>query len=355
MNSALLSIISDAYQLGSTEKLTVKNLGQGLIHQTFLIQSDIGACVLQGFNRQVFQFPERIDHNLGMLADSGLAEGLPFELPLPLKNKERNGLTFVDGKFYRLFHFVNGQTIQEISKPHQAYLAAKAYGQFAEKGKSIAVGQLQDTIPNFHRLDLRYDRLKVVAEQKTNFSEDEQELLDFYLGQSALITSYCQTIEALPQRLTHNDTKLNNLIFSENSEKVEALIDLDTVMGGYLFYDFGDLVRTVACSVAETSQDWEDLYLNSAVFESLLKGYLEGIRGFAKRSELETLLLGGEVMTCLMGMRFFTDHLEGNVYYKVEYPEQNFHRAKNQMILLRDQQEKREGLKKILNRLLQID
>ncbi|NVK51074.1 MAG: aminoglycoside phosphotransferase family protein, partial [Cyclobacteriaceae bacterium] len=109
-------------------------------------------------------------------------------------------------------------------------------------------------------------------------------------------------------------------------------------------YDFGDLVRTVACSIPETSTKWDEIRLQEGIFEQLMLGYLEGIKHLVSSEEFESLLLGGEVMTCMMGLRFFTDHLQGNVYYRVHYPEQNLHRAKNQMILLRDQQAKREIL-----------
>ena len=128
---------------------------------------------------------------------------------------------------------------------------------------------------------------------------------------------------------------------------MEAVIDLDTLMAGMLLYDFGDLVRTVACSEPETSQNWQNLFLIPEVFEDLLKGYWEGIKDFATPEEIKSLLLGGEVMTIIMGLRFFTDHLEGNVYYRVEYREQNFHRAKNQMIFLQSQQAIRPKLQQI--------
>ena len=118
-------------------------------------------------------------------------------------------------------------------------------------------------------------------------------------------------------------------------------------MGGYLMYDFGDLVRTVACSLPETSTQWEAIHLIPEIFEELLRGYWEGVSEFALREEAQSLLLGGEIMTLIMGLRFFTDHLQGNIYYRVSYPEQNFDRAKNQMIFLQSQQENRGSLKRI--------
>jgi Ser/Thr protein kinase RdoA (MazF antagonist) len=203
---------------------------------------------------------------------------------------------------------------------------------------------MQETIPNFHRLDLRFAKLKEVAKDQSGLSLEEQEVLDFYLGQQPLVDWYLDQIHELPLRVTHNDTKINNLIFSTDLGKVEAIIDLDTLMGGYLMYDFGDLVRTVACSLPETSTDWGNIIVKPELVEELMKGYWEGVHKVVSDKEAASLLLGGEIMTLIMGLRFFTDHLQGNTYYKVTYPEQNFHRAKNQMIFLKSQQTERERL-----------
>ncbi len=346
-HSSLLEVIASNFPLHSSQPLQIKPLGEGLIHQTFLIAGQPKSWVLQGFNKKVFKYPERIAANLNLLCKLSESEPLPFILPLPLANKKGETLTEVEGQFYRLFEFVKGQTIQKITDPNQGYLAAKAYGQFANWGKEIKAEDLQESIPNFHRLDLRFSRFLEVLNSKKSLSPEEKEVTDFYAGQSSLIERYFSLAKSLPFRLTHNDTKINNLIFSENLDRVEAVIDLDTLMAGMLLYDFGDLVRTVACSEPETSQNWENLLLIPEVFEMLLKGYWEGIKDFANPDEIKSILFGGEVMTIIMGLRFFTDHLEGNVYYRVEYPEQNFHRAKNQMIFLQRQQSLRADLQEI--------
>ena len=110
-------------------------------------------------------------------------------------------------------------------------------------------------------------------------------------------------------------------------------------------YDFGDLARTVACSLPETFTQWDAIHLIPDIFEELLQGYWEGVREIATAEEAKSILFGGEIMTLIMGLRFFTDHLQGNIYYRVTYPEQNFHRAKNQMIYLQSQQDQRTSLK----------
>jgi hypothetical protein len=347
MNSNLLSALAESYTILENQPLKIRHLGEGLIHETMVIDNTVDKWVLQGFNEAVFNFPERIDHNLSLLSNYALSHPLPFLLPLPILNKSGKGLTEIDGKKYRLFEFVKGSTLQLIDNPHQAYIAARGYGEFASWANGINGSEMQDTIPNFHRLDLRFENLILAAKDKADLSAEETEILDFYLSQQHLVDWYLSQRDRLPLRVTHNDTKINNLIFSEDLTQVNALIDLDTLMGGFLMYDFGDLVRTVACSLPETDTQWGAIHLITTLFEELLKGYWEGVRDIVQPGEAKSLLLGGEIMTLIMGLRFFTDHLQGNVYYRVSYPEQNFHRAKNQMILLQTQQECRDLLKNI--------
>ncbi|PZX52734.1 phosphotransferase enzyme family protein [Algoriphagus chordae] len=348
-----IASILAAYSFNSFEDFSFHPFGAGLIHGTYLIDSGEDKYILQEFNTTVFQFPERIAHNQRQIKSQGDDSLLPFTLPLPIPNSAQKLITEWNGKLFRLFEFVSGQTIQQITNLNQAYLASKAYGVFADWGKIVETHKLQECIPDFHRLDLRFATLQKVAADKESISIEDQEILDFYLGQKALIAEYKKYQSVLPHRLTHNDTKINNLIFSNDFSKVEALVDLDTLMDGYLMYDFGDLVRTVACSESETSQYWDNIKLEIPVFEELLKGYWEGVNSLATAEETKSLILGGEVMTCVMGLRFLTDYLQGNIYYRVEYPTQNFHRAKNQMLLLKSIQASKAELTEIWKRVTQ--
>jgi len=342
------------YQLENNEELSFQRFGSGLIHQTFLIEVNQKKYILQGFNSNVFTYPNRINDNLTFLSQSGELRLLPFELPLPIINREGSGMVDFQGGLYRLFDFVKGETLQQITDPDQATVAAEAYAIFSKWASRFPISQFIETIPNFHRLDLRFDRLEQVAKSARNLSAAEIRVLSFYMGQKPLVEAYLKTIQAIPQRLTHNDTKINNLIFSPDLRKVRAVIDLDTIMPGYLLYDFGDLVRTVASGEEEISQNWGNQKLLVPIFEKLLAGYWAGAGNWMTQAEAKSLLIGGEVMTCLMGIRFFTDHLEGNVYYQVAYEEQNFHRANNQMIFLQSLQSHRANLQSIFSKITEI-
>ena len=338
MFDALATALKQAYPQFTDAPLTLSPFGEGLIHETLLVRQLDNKWILQGFNASVFRFPERIAHNLDLLSKHLNQSPLPFQLPLPLLTQEGKGLASIEGKQYRLFDFVQGTTLQQVQQQAQARIAAQAYGKFAAWASPLPAATFEETIPNFHRLDLRYARLKEVAKDQPSLPEEEQGLLDGYLAQQPLIDYYLKQLAQLPLRVMHNDTKINNLIFAPSLEKVEALVDLDTLMGGYLMYDFGDLVRTVACSLPETSTEWSQIQALPELVEELLSGYLEGLEGALSAEEKDSLLFGGEIMTLIMGLRFLTDHLEGNVYYRVTYPLQNLHRAKNQLALLQSQQ-----------------
>lgn len=338
MFDALLTSLNQAYPQFTDAPLTVSPFGEGLIHETLLVRQSGHKWILQGFNASVFRFPERIEHNLDLLSKHLQQSPLPFQLPLPLLTGEGKGLASIEGKQYRLFDFVQGTTLQQVQQAAQAKVAAQAYGRFAAWASPLPATAFEETIPNFHRLDLRFARLKEVAQTQASLPEEEQGLLEGYLAQQPLVDYYIKQLAQLPLRVMHNDTKINNLIFAPSLEKIEALVDLDTLMGGYLMYDFGDLVRTVACSLPETSTQWNQIHVLPELVEELLSGYLEGLEGTLSAGEKDSLLFGGEIMTLIMGLRFLTDHLEGNVYYRVTYPLQNLHRAKNQLILLQSQQ-----------------
>lgn len=315
---------------------SLQPFGEGHIHHTYLVETSEGKMVLQKFNFKVFTAPEKISHNHIMMLQEIDRDKLDFQLPLPIPNLEREVFTKIDDSLFRFMPFVSGVCVNEIHEPKQAYLAAKAFAEFVDSGKLIDPENFQEVIPGFNDLVLRFEQLRVAINQ-TNRKIDKElkELIDFYLAQKPLVEEYEMWITKLPLRLTHNDTKINNLIFSEDLSKVNAVIDLDTLMGGYAFYDFGDLVRTVACTEHEHAVKWEKIGVDKSKYLALKKGFLEGGKGFLTKDEIASLPFGGKMMTCIMGFRFLADYLNGNIYYVIKYEKQNLHRAKNHMYLLK--------------------
>lgn len=334
-----LHILNEKYGLDILPS-QVKPFGDGHIHQTFLIETNEKNLILQRFNNHVFKYPERISHNQSLLIDQIKPEDLPYILPLPISNLSGELFTIIEGTFFRISPFVQGKCVNEIKNPHQAYLAAKAFAQFIKAGIHIPASEFQEAIPSFHDLELRYNQLlEALKNTKRIVSGDLEELVKFYLDQKDLVDEYLIWKEKLPQRLTHSDTKINNLIYADDFSKVNAVIDLDTLMAGYVFYDFGDLVRTVACTEGESSTDWGKIKVDIDKYNALLEGFLEVGEGVFTEDEIKSLPFGGMMMTCIMGFRFLADYLNGNIYYTIHYEDQNLHRAKNQMYLLKELRE----------------
>ena len=338
-----LASFHEAYGL-KNKNFNITKFGSGHIHATYLVQSASGQekYILQAFNNSVFKYPERISSNLGILSDHLRQRPLPFVLPLPIRNKEGEYFTKLEDQYFRLFPYVDGITKDSVDIPEQAHLAAEAFGTFIKTFLDVSMEEIQEPIPDFHNLTLRYQQLQLSFEHsKLTIDKELEDLIDFYFDQIDLLEQYQIYQNSLPLRVTHSDTKINNLIFNEDLSRVNALIDLDTIMPGFIFYDFGDLARTVACTEDESSQNWQKIRVDLQKYQALIEGFCKALAPFISRDEITSMPYGGEMMTYIMGLRFLADYLNGNIYYTIHYPEQNLHRAKNQMLLLTSLQQNR--------------
>lgn len=314
----------------------INPFGDGHIHQTYKVTSDKAAYILQKFNNKVFPYADRIAHNHRLLIENKIQDSLSFELPLAIPNKSGELFTQIGKKIYRLAPFVKGKCLNKVENLKDAEMAAKAFTELIVVGKNINASKFQEVIPDFNNLILRYQQLKTAIQQTNLIIAGElAELVEFYTNQWPLVEEYANWAARVPLRLTHNDTKINNLIYAEDMSRVKAIIDLDTLMGGYVFYDFGDLARTVACTKEESSTDWNEIGVDNLKYQALKNGFLEAGKEIFTADEIASLDFGAKMMTCIMGLRFLADYLNGNIYYTIHYAEQNFHRAKNQMILLK--------------------
>ncbi|MCH7408042.1 aminoglycoside phosphotransferase family protein [Belliella sp. DSM 111904] len=313
----------------------VKRFGAGHIHQTWLAESGIDSLIIQRFNKSVFQNPDLIAHNHQLLIDQLEIDKLDFEFPLPIPNCKGRTLCLVREAYFRVLPFVSGECFQSINNPTHAYLAAKAFASLIDVASGLDVKLFQEVIPGFHDLKLRYSQFEG-ATTSTNMEVDEEleKLINFYQSKYELVTEYENWVKVLPKRITHNDTKINNLIFQPDLSRIAAIIDLDTIMPGYVFNDFGDLVRTVACTLDENATDFDQIQVDVDKYKAIFDGFLAG-SSFMTANERDSLHFGGEMMIYIMGLRFLTDYLNGNVYYQTRYDKQNFDRATNQMQLLK--------------------
>eukprot|EP00112_Aurelia_sp_Birch-Aquarium-sp1_P004129 Seg14693.1 transcript_id=Seg14693.1/GoldUCD/mRNA.D3Y31 product="N-acetylhexosamine 1-kinase" protein_id=Seg14693.1/GoldUCD/D3Y31 len=257
------------------------------------------------------------------------------------------------GGVWRCYNFIeNCHTYDVVENTRQAYQAAKAFGSFQDLVSDLPVEDITDTIPDFHNTPKRYQalmdaidtdsegRLKDVASEVAFVKEREQlcsHLVDL-AGKGEL-----------PIRVTHNDTKLNNVMIDAESDEAVCVIDLDTVMPGLSLYDFGDLVRTATSPAEEDEKDLTKVQMRMPMFEALAEGYIDGCDCLTDL-EIQNLVFGGKLMTLEVGIRFLTDYLQGDTYFKTKYPEHNLDRCRTQLKLVVCIEEQEEAMNNFVRR-----
>lgn len=249
------------------------------------------------------------------------------------------------GCFWRCYVFIEGaRTYDVIETTRQAFEAARAFGHFQRLLVDLPGPRLRETIPNFHHTRKRFEALcHAVAEDRHDRAGGARAEIDFVLGHEAIVDvlQHLHDTGAIPERVTHNDTKLNNVMLDDRTQEAVSVIDLDTVMPGFALHDFGDMVRSATNSAAEDERDLSRVAMRLPMYEALVAGYLSAAGGFLNATERAHLAFAGRLITFEIGLRFLTDHLAGDVYFKVHRPGHNLDRARNQFALVRsiEQQE----------------
>ncbi len=349
--------ISEQFGLDAT---SVRRYGGGHINDTYLVRTTRGSggrrWILQRINDTVFTRPVELMENVARVTRHVrgrlVAEGV--------RDLDRRVLTlhptvmgadwYVDlyGQVWRVFAFVPRATSHEvITDPAQAYQAALAFGHFQRLLADFEGPRLHETIPQFHDTPKRVrDFAAVVAADPVGRLAGVRREVDWLLGQEELAGSMMRlaTEGVLPERITHNDTKLSNVLLDNATGEAICVLDLDTVMPGLSLYDFADLCRSGATTVPEDAPDASGVDVDVPMFEALARGYLEGAGSALEPAERELLVLAGEVMTLEQAYRFLGDYLAGDTYYQVSRDGQNLDRARTQIALVQALQRHEESL-----------
>ena len=254
-----------------------------------------------------------------------------------------------------MYEFTEGTITREVVENAADFTScASAFGEFQLMLADYPANELHASIENFHNTPWRYDNLiKAVEADKCGRLSEVLPEVEFVKARE----EFCKTLEkahargALPLRVTHNDTKLNNILFDEKTGEPVCVIDLDTVMPGYSVNDFGDSIRFGANTAVEDETDLSKVSLDLELFRAYAKGFLEGCGGALSNSEIMFLPVGAMIMTLECGMRFLTDYLEGDVYFKIHRPSHNLDRARNQFALVADMEAKLDDMMAIINEL----
>ncbi len=335
--------------------------GEGHINDTYLADSTPYKYILQKINHHIFQDPDRLMENIVAVTDY-LRKVIEKEGGDPdretltvIKTKDGKNLYRSEtGDYYRMYIFVDRTKVyQMVENQDQFYHAAKAFGKFQKQLSDFDAGKLVETIPQFHNTCSRFEQLKAaIQENKAGRIDEVLPEIEFALAHENEISVIVDALEKqeIPLRVTHNDTKLNNVLFDEDSGEAICVIDLDTVMPGSLLYDYGDSIRFGASSGAEDEQDLSKIYCDLNLFETFTKGFLEELSDSITPKEVELLPFSAKLMTYECGIRFLADYLNGDTYFKVHYPGQNLDRCRTQFKLVADMEEKMTQMKQIVKK-----
>jgi Phosphotransferase enzyme family len=317
--------------------------------------------LLQRINHQIFINPAALMENIQRVT-SHLATKLTTEpdshrrtLTLVPARDSRPWHTDPSGNHWRVYRFIDhAHTLDIVESPAQAYQAARAFGQFQHLLADLPAPRLHGTIPDFHHTPKRFAALeRAITADVANRAHLALPEIDFALDRQP-ITSILLDAN-LPERVTHNDTKLNNVMLDVRTGEAICVIDLDTVMPGLAPYDFGDLVRTTTSPVAEDEQDLSRVTLQFPLFEALMRGYIASARSFLSAAERSHLVAAGKLITFEQGIRFLTDYLAGDTYYKIHRPNQNLDRARTQFQLVFSIEQQEDAMHRLVESLTSGD
>jgi Ser/Thr protein kinase RdoA (MazF antagonist) len=330
-------------------------LGAGHINDSFLVkteEADKPDYLLQRINHHIFKDVELLQNNIlhvtnhirKKLIEKGESDIERKTLTIvPAKDGK---LFYFDGEnYWRVYLFIQGGKSYDAITPELAYTAGKAFGEFQSYLADIPE-KISETIPNFHNMEFRLEQFR---EALTNDSagrvKDSREIIAAIESRADEMTQVERMGREgkLPKRINHCDTKVNNVLFDEDG-KVLCVVDLDTVMPGYVVSDFGDFIRTGANTGEEDDANLENVSVNLDIYAGYAKGYLETARSFLSPIEIELLPFGARLLTYMQTVRFFTDYLNGDTYYKIHFPEHNLQRTQAQLKLLTDLEAKKDLL-----------
>jgi aminoglycoside phosphotransferase (APT) family kinase protein len=276
-----------------------------------------------------------------------------FSLPCLLPTRDGSWyLEDQEGNFWRVINFIRDSiSYDRIENVNLAKESGRAFGTLQQLTADLDTQGLTEVLPKFHHLTTRLESFrKIISTNPVNRAGQVKKLIEFVEERAFSMTRLERLGDAgqLPVRVTHNDTKINNVLF-DSSQNAIAVVDLDTLMPGYLLFDFGDAIRTGACTSDEDEPDLSKTDIDLKLFQAYAIGYLEATHKIITQVELENLAFSARVMTYIIGLRFLTDYIDGDNYYKIKFPEHNLRRASVQFQLLRQMEEKFIGMERIIN------
>ncbi len=340
---------------------SIKLFGGGHINLTYLIKTVRGEkFILQYLNHNVFPEPLKVMENI-LLVTTYLQKKFEemgndqLRHTLNLVKTFDGNFWFEDnnGNFWRVFHFIKNSYVNiDNGSVNQAYEAAKAYGQFQSLLYDLSPKTLFEVIPNFHNTVYRFNQFEdALAKDYVNRAILAKPEIEFVKKRQFMTTKLVDCIAngSMIERVTHNDTKLSNVLFDIKTGKSLCVIDLDTVMSGLPLYDFGDCVRSATRTGSEDSENLNSICMDISIFKGLTQGYLETAGNFLSTLEIENLVFASKLITLEIGIRFLADYLNDDIYFNTERKNQNLDRARVQFKMVQSMEEQEEEMEKIVD------
>lgn len=337
------------------EPVSCQRFGSGHINDTFLLvcqdNERENKYILQRMNNEVFKDIKGLMKNV-----SGVTEYLRGRIQEENGDPDRETLTLIqtkNGTYYftdstgnnwRMYRFITDATTYDVvKKPEDFYQSAKAFGHFQRLLAGYPVQELTETIPDFHNTPVRLKTFqKAVEEDVCHRAAECQKEIQFVLERAGEVGAVMNLLQSgeMPYRVTHNDTKLNNIMIDDITGEALCVIDLDTIMPGASVFDYGDSIRFGANTAEEDERDLSKVSLSLPLFEIYTRGFLEGCEGSLTETEIAMLPMGAKLMTLECGIRFLTDYLQGDTYFKIHREKQNLDRCRTQFALVADMEAK---------------
>ncbi|TWR28067.1 aminoglycoside phosphotransferase family protein [Mucilaginibacter achroorhodeus] len=324
-----------------------KPYGSGHINDTFFLKNlaEGSDYLLQRINHHIFTNVEKLTENMQKVTEhlklkviSNGGDPMTEVMTLIPTNSGKYFYQDSDGNYWRMFFFLgNTKSYDLVKLPKQAYEGGKAFGKFQAMLSDIPAGEMFEVIPDFHNIQHRLRQLNdAISKDMAGRVSSVKPELDIVRKYAEPMQYFQQPdkVNALPKRVIHNDTKFNNVLLNQNDE-AQCVIDLETVMDGYVAYDFGDAIRTIINTSTEDEADLSKIQLNMPLFDAYVQGYLREASKFLTDAEVRSLMKGALLLPYMQAVRFLTDHINGDVYFKTKFEGHNLQRARAQFQLLK--------------------
>jgi len=334
----------------------------GHINETYTATYDQGGTqvryIHQRINHEVFRDPAGVMDNLmrvtvhlhRKLAEAGVKDLTRRALTVVPTHDGASFHKTREGEYWRTFVFIERvRTFEAVESPAQAFEAGRAFGEFQSLLADLPGKRLAETIPNFHNTRRRFEAmLAAVQSDKANRAAAAKTEIECALKQEPIVDTVLDALakKRIPERTTHNDTKFNNVMLDTDTQKAMCVVDLDTVMPGSPLYDFGDMVRTTTSPTLEDELDLSKVRMQMPMFKALARGYLGTAGKFLTKNERDLIAMSGRLITLTLGLRFLTDFLQGDTYFRVHRPQHNLDRCRTQFRLVESIAKQEEAMQK---------